>query len=316
VVPTRADTDLHFTVVSDGELVHTPRWSVSGSGETRTGEALSVRVNPWKTGLRRWLGNLSPQVFTVMVETEDGRKHAVDVRTYPADRLTVYFDPNQWASLQEGWSHVEHALGYWIDGLKLHVCEGCLKFEAFWEECPEDHQAVYKWELDASFDPLVGVYGRFSLGPLAMIPPILREHVLDAGAFVDVIGKISTGGKVGRFTRGPLTSTLHTDGVLEVGLGVQAHVLRRVAQVEVVGKTSVIAIADVTDSPGSVPTFGLTLSWDGIKGEVRVKLVGGISFVTTASIVDPEVIVQKAWPLPLAGELPALPEAPLLETPR
>jgi hypothetical protein len=312
VVPTRADTDLHFTVVSEGELLHTPQWSVSGQGEPRRGETLAVRVNPWKTGLRRWLGHISPQIFTVMVRTEDGRQHAVDVRTYPADRLTVYFDANQWASLQEGWSHVEHALGCWIDGIKLHVCEGYLKFEAGWEECAEDHLAVYKWELDTSFDPLVGVYGRFSLGPLAVLPAVLREHVLDAGAFVDVIGKITTGGKVGRFSNGPLTSTLHTDGVLEVGLGVQAQVLRRVAQVEVVGKTSVIAIADVTDSPGTVPTFGLSLSWDGLKGEVRVKLVGGLSFVTTAALVDPEPIIQKAWPLPLGGELPS---APALEAP-
>lgn len=283
---------------------HTPdeapaQWSVEGQkGEVREGASLAMRVAPWIAGPRRWLGHVVPRTFTVMMQTAQGALQRVEIRVYPADRLSVAFDAAQFGSFADAFSEVHHALGCFIEGWHARMLEGGCKIEAGWEEC-EDHQAFYRWELSVGFDPLLGVSGRYSLGPLAAIPAFIRRHALDAGVFVDAIGKISALGSVGRFTPGMLAGGVNVFGTIEFGMGISAHVLQRVAMVEFRGRTSLIASAAVIDAGDNEPALGLQVGWDGIRGDATIKLVGGLIFTTQVTVADPEVLCQRSFPLPL-----------------
>lgn len=297
VVPSDVGNELTFQWPDNTN--DTPvRWQVEGQGDAREGQSLTMRVAPWFAGPRRWLGQVVPRVFTVMVEGAEGSLQRVEVRVYPADRLSIALDALQYASFAEAFSEVNHALGCFIEGWHARVLEGGCKLEAGWEEC-EDHQAFYRWELMVGFDPLLGVSGRYSLGPLSMLPAFMRNHLLDAGVFVDAIGKITSLGSVGRFTPGMLSGALTTYGAIEFGMGISAHVLQRVAMVEFRGKTSLIAAASVVDPGNGEPMLGMQVSWDGIRGDATIKLVGGLIFTAQVTVADPEVLCQRSFPLPL-----------------
>ncbi len=328
VVPAGHGAEVWLTAQTAGvTCAHHPAWRVVGmevDGGARSGADLALKVPPWRMGVRRWLGAVVPRTYRVAVGSCAGDQRLMEIRTYPADRLSVSFDPTQLAAMREAFDAVQYTFGYWIDGFRIHALEGSLKLDAGWEEA-EDHTAFYRWSLEVGFDPLIGVAGRFALGPLAAFPRFMRDYLLDGGMFVDVVGKISVGGSVGRLTPGAVGGQLKTEGALEFGLGVQAHVLRRVARVEVSGRTAMTAEAAVVDAGNGEPALGLRVSWGGMRGEMKLSLVGGLQFTTAVTVKEPEVLIDRVIPLtsieameamealeaPVKALPEALPEAPV-----
>ena len=274
-----------------------PEWKIGGVfTSTKKELETSFRALEWAVGRPGWLSNIVPRQYAVTFSTHEGSKNFT-VKAYPTDtwKITIEKPP----SLDDILETFERILRTVVKGFALDRPSIKGGIEAGWSEHGESHVAFYKYKIWGGFDPLIGVKGRFSFGPVAVIPPAIMKYVGAAGLFIELGGKLGLTFNFERSSPTAHVTTAQLDGSATVKLGLELALFsENVLSAEAYAETGIYGSATGV-LLGDKPAVKVKVDLGGLKGIVTVKVAWGwINLEKQVTIFDPMALVpEKTFPL-------------------
>ncbi|WP_143537630.1 hypothetical protein [Rubrivirga marina] len=252
---------------------------------THPGPAATFRSFHWQTLKPGWIGYVTPQSYTAVMETCAGTKR-YQIEAYPTNELSVELTEEGWGKAMDGVKAAVDWLRQTVGAAEVSFDppDGTISVSAKWAE-HDDHRAFYEYTASVELDPLLGGETKIHLGPLAALPGYIKKYVR-ASVYLKFQGGVSVTGSWGRSSPDEHSASAEASGYIKGAVGAELFLAHEKAlEVTVEGGTGISLDAEA--SGAEPPSLEFGFNWDGVKGSVSVKIAAGyISYKESITLFD------------------------------
>lgn len=254
------------------------KWDVVGpiGHSSGVGSTFEFKANSWRVGSSspRVLNDADPQKYEVSVEACGGRE-TLTVWSYPSDKISLKVNgmggDKTW---QDRLSYIESSMSQYLKKFSFSAPSGSVSFSGQWVENENREDAFYRYQISGGFTPIIGLTGRFPIGPTAGIPNWVKTYG-DFYCFIEFAGSISATLNFERLRPEKHTAYLEAKGTFEGKVGASLFLVdESVLKVEAFG-TSGINLKGWTDKELTEPATFWQFDWEGLKVVLSIQLGWG-----------------------------------------